>query len=102
MELSVQVQADVGDAVCRWRPAATLPLSGWLSSGEAAIADPTTVVGGQALARKAAGSQLLASRFGSATRSLEGTATCALTSPASSRSWSIEVVTVVGIRPGPV
>ena len=72
----------------------TFPASGWLSRGEAATADPMIVFGGQMLASKSAGEQRLPSSCTSGFRS-GGMATLACTSPASSRSWSIEVVTLV-------
>src|SRR5262249_41268775 len=81
-----------------WLPeltSCTGPVSGWLSSGEAATADPTTELAGQLAASKAATSQTPPKRLTFGLKSL-GTVTAALISPASSRSWSIEVEALVG------
>ena len=79
----------------------TFPDSGRLSRGEAAIADPTTEFCGHEPAWKVARRQVLPRRFALATRSFEGTATSALSRPASSRSCWIDVTTVVGTRSAP-
>src|SRR4051794_35662454 len=80
---------------------ATLPESGRVSSGELAIADPTTEFAGQAPVWNSGGVQVLPRRLALGTRSLGGTAPSALISPASSRSWLMEVIALGGTRSGP-
>src|SRR5215212_1148677 len=72
----------------------TFPVSGWLSSGEAAIAVPMIEVPGQVPASKLAGGHRKPSRLTFGARS-GGTSTVALIRPASSASWLIDVLALV-------
>src|SRR5262245_45863533 len=83
----------------------TLPTSGAVSRGEAAVASPTTVLTGQFPATKLACSQGSPKKTVTFGLRSGGTLTTALIRPASSASWRIEVLTVVGtpfvVCPGP-